>query len=155
MLIISFTDLSIFFYHIKGFVTDFSAPMTARVFKICIHLPKVKLCCVKDMQDTVIYFAIFYIFSFFHLSFKCKTQGNMCQRFFSGTKRPRISKVCTNIVFDLLYCIRENHHPPAYYFLHLSIFLSFSYNSITDFLPAIRARVFEFGIHPDYVAYNV
>ena len=48
---------------IENFVTDFSAPMRARVFKFCIHLHRVELESVKEKQDTV-NFAIFTPFRF-------------------------------------------------------------------------------------------
>ena len=37
---------------------------------------------------------------------------------------PRILKVDKNAWYDLLYCVKENQSPPAYYSLNLSIFLS-------------------------------
>ena len=43
---------------------------------------------------------------------------------FSGTTEPRILKFGTNVGYNLLYCVRENQHPPAYHSLYLSIFLS-------------------------------
>ena len=42
-----------------------------------------------------------------------------------GTALPRILEFCTNIKYDLLYCVRENKHPHAYLSLCLYIFLSF------------------------------
>ena len=87
----------------------------------------------------------FSIYFFFPSALRCKIQGNLCH--FSGTIRLRILKVCTNIEFNL-FSVRENQYSPVYHFLYLSIFLSFSQKSVTDFSPAIRVRVFKFCIHP-------
>ena len=55
--------LSIFsFSPIKLFVTEFSSRITARVFKICIHLEKGQVYCEKENQDSVINFCLFSIF---------------------------------------------------------------------------------------------
>ena len=43
---------------------------------------------------------------------------------FSGTTAPRILKFGKNVGYDVLYCVKENRHPPAYKSLYLSIFLS-------------------------------
>ena len=62
--------LSIFvFLQYKFFITDFSAPKTARVFKFCIHLQKIEVYCVKDNHDAQVSFAFFLPFS--HLSLQC------------------------------------------------------------------------------------
>ena len=36
---------------------------------------------------------------------------------------PRILKLCVNVGYDLLYCVKENQHAAAYHSLYLSIFL--------------------------------
>ena len=54
----------------------------------------------------------------------------MCVNDFSETTVPRILKFGTNYGYDLLHCVRENQPPDAYYFLHLSIFLSLQSNSL-------------------------
>ena len=52
----------------------------------------------------------------------------VCVKDFSGTAAPRILKFGTNVVYDLLYCVRENQPPVSYRFLCLSIFLSLQSN---------------------------
>ena len=42
----------------------------------------------------------------------------------SGTTRPRILKIGTNIGCDWLYCVKENQPPPTYHSLYSAIFLS-------------------------------
>ena len=51
-----------FFSTISFFVTDFLAPIRARVFIFCIHLQRVEVYCVKEDHDAE------FFFSFFHLS---------------------------------------------------------------------------------------
>ena len=72
----------------------------------------------------------------------------ICVKDFLGTTAHRILKFGTNIVYDLLYCVKENQHAPAYHSLYLSIF-SFSPSkfSATNFSSSMRARVFKFCIH--------
>ena len=59
---------------------------------------------------------------------------------FSGTTEPRILKVGTNVGYNLLYCVRENHHPTAY----RSHYFHFSFSpikfSVTDFSASMRAK---------------
>ena len=57
----------------------------------------------------------------------------MCKLLFSSKisqelTEPRILKFGTNVGYNLLYCVRENQPPPAYYSLYLSIFLSLQSN---------------------------
>ena len=59
---------SFFFSQIKHFITEFSAPITARVFKFCIHLERGQVYCGKENQDAVINFCLLFPFCFFHLS---------------------------------------------------------------------------------------
>ena len=54
------------FSPIKISVTDFSAPMRARVFKFCIHLQSGQVYCGKENQDAEFHFCL--LFPFFHLS---------------------------------------------------------------------------------------
>ena len=67
--------LFMFFSQIKISVTDFSASMSAKVFKFCIPLDlKVAKCIVgKKIEMLRLIFAFFSIFAFFHLSFECNT----------------------------------------------------------------------------------
>ena len=108
------------------FISDISGPMNASVFKFYIHLQRVEVYCLKEKPGTVIQFACFVLlfpFSIRHLNVRHR---EICVKDFSGTKRPRILKVCTNIGFDLLYSVRDSQHSPAYHSLYLTIFLSFS-----------------------------
>ena len=45
-------------------VTDFSAPIGARVFKFCVHLQVGKVYCVNENKDAKAHFAFFFNFSF-------------------------------------------------------------------------------------------
>ena len=56
------------FSQTKIYVTDFSAPVEARVFRFCIHLEGGQVYCVKEIQGANIYFAFFFNFSFFTIS---------------------------------------------------------------------------------------
>ena len=47
----------------------------------------------------------------------------------------------------LLYCVKENQHPPVYQSLYLSIFFSPMEFSVTDFSARMRAMVFKIYIH--------
>ena len=70
--------LSIFFLSNKNSVTDFSAPIEARVFKFCIHFEGGLVYCVKENQDTNVYFAFFFqFFFFFYLSLLCNACGHL------------------------------------------------------------------------------
>ena len=46
------------FSPIKLFVTEFSAPITVRVFKFCLHLERGQVYCGKENQDGVINFCL-------------------------------------------------------------------------------------------------
>ena len=66
------TSALVSFFSNNIFVTVFSAPMRAKVFKFYIHLHGVDVYCVKEKHDAEIYFALFfYLLSFFHLSIQC------------------------------------------------------------------------------------
>ena len=67
-----------FFSPINFCVTDFSAPMRATVFKLCIHLQRLEVYCVKENRDI------------------CE----ICVKQFSGTTAPRIFKFNTVIGYD-------------------------------------------------------
>ena len=56
------------FSQTKIYVTDFSAPVEARVFRFCIHLEGGQVYGVKEIQGANIYFAFFFNFSFFTIS---------------------------------------------------------------------------------------
>ena len=75
MLIIPFICPYISFSPIKVFVSDFSAPMSARIFKFCIHIERVEVYCVKENYDAELFFlpsySIFFPFFFLHLSLQC------------------------------------------------------------------------------------
>ena len=64
MLIIPlFVQFSFFFLPIKIFVTDFSAPMTARLFLFCKYLERVEVYRVKENQYAKFILPFFSIFS--------------------------------------------------------------------------------------------
>ena len=66
------TYLSLYFFHfsfspIKIYVTDFSAPVEARVFIFCIRLEGGQVYCVKENQGAYIYLLLKSSFSIFFL----------------------------------------------------------------------------------------
>ena len=64
MPIIPFICLFLFLSN-KIFVKHFSAPMSVRVFKFCIHLERVAVYNLKENDDAKIYFAFLLPFPFF------------------------------------------------------------------------------------------
>ena len=52
-----------FFSQIQFFTTHFSAPMRARVFKVCMHLQRVEVYCVQENHGAGIF--LFFCFFFF------------------------------------------------------------------------------------------
>ena len=61
---------------------------------------------------------------------------------FSGTTWPRILKSSTKLGNEQLYCVLKNQPHIAYQSLYLSIFLSLTKFSVTDFSASIIDRVF-------------
>ena len=68
---------------------------------------------------------------------------------FSETTLPRIIKFGTKLVNEQLYCVLKNQPHMAYQFLFLSIFLSLTKFSITDFSASFLDMVFKFCIHDE------
>ena len=69
------------FSQTKIYVTDFSAPVEARVFRFCIHLEGGQVYCVKEIQGANIYFCLlFQFFFFYHLSFLCYAYGHFLSK---------------------------------------------------------------------------
>ena len=120
--------LSIFFSLIKLFVTKFSAPITARVFKFYIHLERGQVYCGKENQDSMIKFCLLFPFFLFSISHSNVIHREICVNDFSGIIVPRILKFGANVGNDLLYCVKENQHAAAYHSPYLSIFLSLQAN---------------------------
>ena len=56
---------------------------------------------------------------------------------FSGTTLPRMLKFGTKLGNDKLYCVTKNQPHIAYQSLYLSIFLSLTKFSVTDFSASI------------------
>ena len=56
------------FSPIKLFVTEFSAPITARVFKVYIHLERGQVCCGKENQDFMFKCCLLFPFFIFSVS---------------------------------------------------------------------------------------
>ena len=127
----------------KFFVTEFSAPITARVFKFCIHLERGQVYCGKENQMSVIKFCLLFPFFLFFISHSNVIHREICVKDFSRTTVPRVLKFGTNVGYDLLYCVKENQHIPL--FVHYSFIPSRF--SVTYFLASMRARVFKFCIH--------
>ena len=133
------------FYPIKHFATEFSVPITARVFKFCIHLERGQVYCGKENEDSLLNFAFFFHFFISHSNV---IHREICVNDFSGTTVPRILKFGINVGYDLFYCVKENQYPAAYHSPYLFIFFfSLSNFSVTNILASMRARVFKFCIH--------
>ena len=103
------------FSPIKLFVTEFSAPFTARVFKFYVHFEGGQVYCGKENQDAVINFCLLFPFFLFFISHSNVIHREICVKDFSGTTVPRILKFSTNVGYDFLYCVKENQHAAAYY----------------------------------------
>ena len=118
----------------KIFVTDFSAPMRATVFKFCVHLHRFDLYCVEENHNAEIYFAFFFPFYlFFFISHSNVMHSDFFFKDFLGTIKPRILKVNTNIGLDVVLCKRESVSSCLSYPL-LSIFLLSNKNVRHTFL---------------------
>ena len=133
------------FSPIKLFITDFWSPMRAKVF--CTHLLRIEAYRVREQQDVVIYFALyFFLFLFPSICDSNVRHSEICVNDFSGNTALRILKVFGKIVFYLLYYVKQNHHTPAYYSFYLNFFLFFFFfcflwKSITNLLSFIRASL--------------
>ena len=150
MLLLSFPLFVHFsFSPIKHFITEFSAPMRARVFKFCIHLERGQVYYGKKPKMLWLFFAFFFHLSFFSFSHSNVIHREICVKDFSGTTVPRILKFGTSVGYDLLYCVKENQHAGAYYSLicplfFLSkqifcyIFLSFYESQSSNFVYTLR-----------------
>ena len=68
------------FSSIKYFVADFSFPIRARFFELCVHLQRVEVFCVKEIDGAEMFWPSFLPFSFLQLSLQCNAKGNLCQR---------------------------------------------------------------------------
>ena len=112
--------------------------MRAKVFKFCIHLESGQIYCGKENQDAEINFCRLFPFFLFSISHSNVKYREICVKDFSGTTAPRILKFGTNVVYDLLYCVRENQPPAAYHFLYLSIFLSLQSNFLLQISQLLR-----------------
>ena len=98
--------------------------MGVRVFKFLVHLESGQVYCGTENQDAEIYFYHLFPFFLFSISHSNVIHREICVKDFSGTTMPRILKFGTNVVYDLLYCVKESQHAAAYHSLYLSIFLS-------------------------------
>ena len=72
---------------------------------------------------------LFFLFFFFFFSATMSVCLCLCVNFFPSKisqellHAPRVFKFGIKIGYDMLYCVRQNHHPHANHFLYLSIFL--------------------------------
>ena len=98
------------FSPIKFFITDFSAPITARVFKFCIHLQRAEIIWKKTIMLK------FILPSFFSISHSNVMHWDICVKNFSGTTA--LLKFSTNSGYNWLNYVRENQHPHAYHSLY-------------------------------------
>ena len=135
------------FSPIKLFFTEFCAPITASVFKFCIHLERGQVYCVKENQDSVINFCLLFQFFLFSISHSNVIHREICVKDFTGTTVPRILKFGTNVGYDLLYYVKENQYAAACHCLICRFFFSPSKFSVTNFSASMGARVFKFCIH--------
>ena len=129
MLLLSFLLFVHFsFSPIKLFITEFSAPVTARVFKFCIPIERGQVYCGKENQNSVINFCLRFPFFLFSIPHSNVIHREICVKDFSATTVLRILKFGTNVGYALLYCVKENQHAAAYHSPYLSIFLSLQAN---------------------------
>ena len=127
------------FSPVKNSVTDFSASVRAKVFKFCIHLENGQVFCGKENRDAENNFCLLFPFFLFTISQSNVIHREICVKDFPGTAAPRIFKFGTNVVYDLLHCVRENQPPDMFHFLYFSTFLSIQSN----FLLEISRRLWE------------
>ena len=126
---------------IKLFVTEFSAPITARVFKFCIHLESGQVYCGKETQDAVINFCLPFPFFLFSISHSSVLHREICDKYFSGAVARRILLFGTSVVNHLLFYVKENKISPTYSSLNFFIFLSLQFSNIKKFhLSFLRDR---------------
>ena len=66
-------------------VTDFSAPIYASFFKVCIHLDSVQVYCVREKQMASICFSIIFPLYSFSICHSCIMNMEISVKNFSGT----------------------------------------------------------------------
>ena len=120
------------FSPIAIYISDLSGPMRARVFKFVYTYRGLVLLCKRKARYYDL-FCLLFPFCPFSICHSNVRHSKICVKDSSGTRKPRILKVCTNIGFDL-YFVRENQHPPAYHSLYLPIFLFFLIKFLHKFL---------------------
>ena len=132
------------FSPINLFVTEFSAPITARVFKFCILLERGQVYCGKENQDSVINFCLLFQFFFFSISHSNVIHREICVKDFSGTSVPRILKFGTHVGYHL-YCVKR----VSLLLLIFPLVVHFSFSPSKFFVTNFSAsmRVFIFRIH--------
>ena len=90
----------------------------------CIHLESYQVNSGKENEDAEINFNLLFPFFLFSVSHSNVINREISVKNVSRTTASRILKFGTNVVYGLLYCVRENQPPAAYQSLYLSIFLS-------------------------------
>ena len=99
LLIISFICPFIFLPN-NTFLTEFSAPITARVYKFCIHLDRGQVYCGKENQDALINVRLLFFSCFlFFISHSNEIHREICVNDFSGSK-PYFRKLENSYIFD-------------------------------------------------------
>ena len=101
----------------------------------------------KKIKMLSLIFAFFFHFSFFPSLHSNIIYSEICVKDISGTTAPRILKFGTNVVYDLLYYVRENQPPADYHFLYLSSFLSLQSNFLLQISQLLWEPVFKFLMH--------
>ena len=84
------------FLSLQYFVSQISQLLSVPVFKLCIHLQRVKVYCVQEDHDAGIYFAFFFHFSF-SISHSDVCIEKIGVKDFSRTTALRNLKFVTNI----------------------------------------------------------
>ena len=117
------------FSPLKLFVTEFSAPIIARVFKFCVHHEKGQVYCEKENQDSVVNLCHFFsIFPFFSISHSNVMHREICVKDFSGTTAAKDFEICNKCwVWLIVFCKRESSSC-CLSLPYLSIFLSLQAN---------------------------
>ena len=91
------------FSPMKFFITYFSAPKTARVFQLCVHLQRIEVYCVKENHDAKNYFAFFLPFPF-SISHSNVMHRNVCVKI---TQELLHLGFCIHIQMVEVVCVKE------------------------------------------------
>ena len=113
----------IFLSPTKIYVTDFAAPVEARVFRFCIHLEGGQVICVEENQGANIYFAFFFIF--FLPSLLCNAYGHFPSKISQELLDLGLLNLVQSFGRKVARCCNKES---ATYCLSVHLFLHFSFS---------------------------